>query len=232
MLIDMHIHTKEISSCSSCEAKVMIDRYASKGYDAVVITNHLNMWSRGRREKSWEEFIRSYAAVIKEAAGYAKQYGIRVFMGCELRFNDGANDYLVYGMTEEFMLSHPEIVTVNNEQLHALAKENGFLVYQAHPFRDGMKVVNPKHLDGVEVGNGHRHHNSRNDFAKLWADAYGLRTVCGSDFHHDGDEGTGGMIFFEDIQNEKELVEALKSGNYLMVSNHLGGLIAADGISD
>lgn len=37
---------------------------------------------------------------------------------------------------------------------------------QAHPFRNGLKIVDPKHLDGIETYNGNPRHDSRNEIAK------------------------------------------------------------------
>lgn len=34
------------------------------------------------------------------------------------------------------------------------------LFYQAHPFRNSMKITNPELLDGIEVYNGHPGHDS------------------------------------------------------------------------
>ena len=43
---------------------------------------------------------------------------------------------------------------MNSKSFYKLAQKNGFLFFQAHPFRVGMKVTNPKNLDGVEIFNG------------------------------------------------------------------------------
>ena len=72
--------------------------------------------------------------------------------------------------------------------------------------------------------NGHPRHNGRNDIARIWADAYGLLASAGSDFHEEGDEGTGGILTFVDVKDEAELCEVLKSKDYKLIMNCKGGL--------
>lgn len=49
------------------------------------------------------------------------------------------------------------------------------MIYQAHPFRFGMKITNVKYLDGIEVCNRNIEHDSHNDIAALWAEKFGLK---------------------------------------------------------
>lgn len=66
---------------------------------------------------------------------------------------------------------------------------------QAHPFRNGLKIVDPKHLDGIETYNGNPRHDSRNEIAKAWAQKFGMLETSGSDFHEREDFARGGVIF-------------------------------------
>ncbi len=225
MVIDLHVHTKELSSCSTVSIEEAIERYAKIGYDAIVVTNHLSKWSIGYREmESWESFIDGFMAPVKNAKEYGEKHGIKVFFGCELRFHDDGNDYLIYGITEEFLKNTPDIMAMGIGKLHSITKDLGFLIFQAHPFRNGQKITPPEYLDGIEVGNGHPRHNGRNDIARIWADAYGLLSAAGSDFHEEGDEGTGGILTFVDVKDEAGLCEVLKSKNYRLIMNCKGGL--------
>ncbi len=226
MIIDLHVHSKEISACGHVGIEEIIDRYYAMGYDAIVLANHLNDWSIGIADSAdnWSKYIDTFCAPVEKGREYAKKYGMRVFLGCELRFEDDPNDFLVYGMTAQFMKEHPNLRRLGIKALKRLADENGFLVYQAHPFRDGMKITSPEHLHGIEVGNGHPRHNSRNDFARLWADTYGFLMVAGSDFHDEGDEAHGGIITFRDVKDENELCEILRSGDFRLIVDNTGGL--------
>ena len=228
MIIELHAHTKEVSGCGRVAVNDVIDRYHNAGYDGIVISNHLSIYSLGyeKAEKSWDEFVDSYLAPVKEGREYAKKYGMKVFFGCELRFScDKYNDFLLYGMTEEFLRNNPGIIDMSIAQFAPIAKENGILIYQAHPFRDWIQVIPTEYLFGIEVNNGHPRHESRNDFARLWADTHGLSMISGSDFHEEGDEAHGGIITFRDVAEEKELCKVLRNGEYKLICDCCGGLL-------
>ena len=104
------------------------------------------------------------------------------FSGLRLKLNNSLNDYLVYGVNEEFLLEYPALYQLELEQLYRLLRTNGMLLYQAHPFRNYMDRVDPALLDGIEVFNGNPRHNSRNHLVCLRQGA-GLKMVSGSDFH-------------------------------------------------
>ena len=111
-----------------------------------------------------------------------------------------------------------------------LARENGMLVVQAHPFRNGMVVVNPEHLDGMETFNGTPTYDGRNLIADAWAKRYNLLRTSGSDFHNPDQYGTGGILTNAAIRTGEELVAVLKSGNYTL---HCSGPAAErEGITD
>ena len=217
-LYEMHFHTKNTSNCANVSADKAVEEYIKVGYDGIVVTDHLSpstYMKYGREFLSWRKkvdfFLRGYNAAKRAAAGR-----INVFLGMELRFktSEGENDYLVYGITEEFLHEHPELLNLNIKKFYKLAQENGFLVFQAHPFRVGMKVTNPKYLDGVEIFNGNPRHNSSNDIAEAWAKKYDLMVTSGSDFHEYEDLARGGIWFNKEITDNNTLVEELKKREY------------------
>ena len=214
----MHFHTKNTSNCANVSAKIAVEEYIKAGYDGIVVTDHLSTstyMKYGRELLSWKKkvdfFLRGYKEALKTANGR-----INVLLGMELRFktSEGDNDYLVYGITEEFLHEHPELLNLNIKKFYKLAQENGFLVFQAHPFRVGMKVTNPNFLDGVEIFNGNPRHNSSNDIAEMWAKKYDLLVTSGSDYHEIEDLGSGGIWFDKEIKDNKQLVEELLKGEY------------------
>lgn len=217
-LYEMHLHTNETSNCAHIDAKVAVEEYIKAGYDGIVVTDHLSpsTYMKKMREllpwnKKVDFFLRGYKAAKEAAAGR-----INILLGMELRFrtSEGNNDYLVYGITEEFLYKHPELLHLNIKKFYELAHKNGFLVFQAHPFRVGMKVTDPKFLDGVEIFNGNPRHNSNNDIAEMWAKKYNLMVTSGSDYHELEDLGTGGIWFNNEIKDNKALVEELLKKNY------------------
>lgn len=217
-LYEMHFHTKNTSNCANVSAEKAVEEYIKAGYDGIVVTDHLSpstYMKYGRELLSWRKkvdfFLRGYNAAKKAAAGR-----INVLLGMELRFktSEGDNDYLVYGITENFLYEHPELLNLNIKKFYKLAQENGFLVFQAHPFRVGMKVTNPNFIDGIEIFNGNPRHNSSNDIAEMWAKKYDLMVTSGSDYHEYEDLGSGGIWFDKEILDNKTLVEELKKRNY------------------
>ena len=61
-----------------------------------------------------------------------KKYDLLVLCAYELRFDENPNDYLVYGMTEEFTRNFTSIFTMGVKVFSNVARDNGFLLYQAH----------------------------------------------------------------------------------------------------
>ena len=110
------------------------------------------------------------------------------------------------------------IFTMGIKAFSDAAKENGFLLYQAHPFRNGITITNPDLLFGIEVQNTHPRHDSRNDIALAWAEKYGLHKIAGSDCHQIQDVGTSAIVTEETVQNEKDLVEIMKNDRYTIIS--------------
>jgi hypothetical protein len=151
---------------------------------------------------------------LKEAAGDR----LHIILGCELRSNTDENDYQLYGVTEEFLRANPDIMNMPIKDLGPLCHENGILLIQAHPFRNGMRIKKPDLLDGVEVVNGNLGAQSRNDIAYLWAQRYGLKMTAGSDFHGEKHETNTGIWTDHPITTREELMEVLNSGNYEIVN--------------
>lgn len=217
-MYEMHFHTRETSNCANVKAADAIEEYIKAGYDGIVVTDHLSpsTYMKYSREllpwkKKVDFFLRGYKEALKTANGR-----INILLGMELRFrtSEGDNDYLVYGLTEEFLYNTPKLLEMNIRDFYELAHKNGFLVFQAHPFRVGMKVTNPKYLDGVEIFNGNPRHNSSNDIAESWAKKYNLMVSSGSDYHEFEDLARGGILFNKEIKDNKTLVEEMLKKDY------------------
>ena len=221
MLVEMHAHTNLSSTCSSITPKEIIDGYKKAGYGAIVITDHFcPYYETLPRIKSWQDLCDMQVAGYLEAKKLGDEAGILVLYGCELRFRDtGDNDYLVYGIDNDFLVSNPDIFDWGVEKFMKYAKENGIAVFQAHPFRNGMKIVRPEFLMGIEVFNANRapQNFERNIISELWADMHGLKKISGSDCHYKGDLCRGGVIFQNDITSMDDLLKELDNGNYSLI---------------
>ncbi len=218
-LYEMHAHVSEVSACSSCSAQLLSELYLNTDYKGIVVTDHINPSSFFKNnlenaswEKKMEHFISGYEAVKKAVDGK-----MNVILGMELKFNICPNDYLVYGITEEFLFSHGDLMAYEPEDFFKLAHDNNLLVIQAHPFRRGSEITNWKKIDGYEVYNGNLRHYSCNPMAEEWAKYHNMAILtAGSDFHEIEDACHGGIYFEKEILTPQELVEELKSGNYTL----------------
>jgi len=208
---ELHCHSAEGSGCAHEYAPAIVDKYIAAGYTTLCLTNHLLP-----RVQTWQaEIDRLYTAyeTMKSAAGDR----LNVLIGAELRFVQNVNDYLVFGFDDNFFAAHPEIPEMGIGKFSALARENGLWIIQAHPFRDGMTVTNPAHVDAIEIMNGHPGHDSRNDMARSWAEKYGKPVTTGTDHHNADHMPRGGIITGEKITCEARLVDVLKSGSYELI---------------
>lgn len=218
---ELHCHSAEVSNCASAGAKFIVEKYLEAGYLTIVLTNHFSIHTfKNKRfdhsddpwNKKVDYFINGYNVMKEAAAGR-----LNIILGMELRYYSDPNDYLVYGVTEEFLRAHPEMLDSKNKYFAPVIKENGMLLIQAHPFRNGMTITKPEYLDGIEVFNGHIGQESRNDIANLWADKFGFIKTSGTDFHHEYHHPDGGIMTEKPITNAQQLVETLKSGKYELI---------------
>ena len=226
---ELHAHTRESSTCGELSASEVAERYIEAGYTTVLVTNHYNSHNLDLAGERWEDRIEHHLSGYRLMKEYASDR-LCVLLGTELRFTDCENDYLIIGLNEEFLLSHPDLHLMHLKSFSELAHENGLLIIQAHPFRNRMRIEHPQYLDGIEVFNGHVGHDSRNDVAVAWAKKYGLLPTAGTDFHHPHQSPVAGIITDFPITSEKELVKVLKSRNYTL---HCSGPAAErDGMQD
>ena len=224
-LTELHCHTAEGSLCARENAADTVEKYIAAGYSTVVLTNHINSETYelyGTDDHAG--FAERYIAAYREMKEYAGER-LNVLFGCELCFNGvDHNDYLVYGMTEDFLMSHPGIVDSRIGDFYPLAHENGMLVFQAHPFRNGMNLAKPENIDGIEVFNGNVWADSHNDIADMWANSLGLKKTAGSDHHDRTDEASCGILTDMPIKTNADLVAVLKSEQYLLKKTVIPGM--------
>jgi len=108
----MHLHTDEVSPCGKVPAAEAVKVHRDAGYDGLVVTDHfggypLDDFPGSPREKV-ERFLVGYW-LAKEAG---EKYGVKVFFGAEPRLEEGPEDFLIYGLTPEFLLENPLIYTL------------------------------------------------------------------------------------------------------------------------
>jgi predicted metal-dependent phosphoesterase TrpH len=208
---DTHVHTSETSPCGRVDAKTLVRLYKKAGYSGVVITDHYySGFFEALGEKNWEEKIDLYLRGFNTAAEEGRKEGLKVILGLELRFEENFNDYLVYGIDKEFLLKYRELYKLNLIEFREFIKGKDIVIYQAHPYRTGLRTADPSLIDGVEVYNGNKRHNSSNDKALLYAQGNNLKMLSGSDFHQLEDFARGGIILSENPCDSHEFAKLLK----------------------
>ena len=214
---ELHCHSKSVSACAQVSNEQIINKFKAAGYSTLVLANHFNRGTQGfLRCEEYGDFITAYLKGYKDLKKDAEGV-LTILLGMELRFEENSNDYLVFGVTEEFLRNNPPLYNMNPESFSKLARENGLLFVQAHPFRNSMTIVNPRFLDGVEVFNGHMGHDSRNEIANMWAERFGLIKTSGTDFHYNNVPANAGILTETKIEDMATLIETLKNGKYELI---------------
>lgn len=225
---DLHCHTNLVSRCADAGAKETVEAYKSKGYSGIVVTDHYSpLTYLGKlpffSKKEREYFLSGYNEL--------KQYeddDFCVLLGMEIRFYFTTNDYLVYGMTPEFLAEHGNLMTYYLRRFYREIKKYNMILVQAHPFRSHVFRADTRLLDGCEVSNAKDFRNNiLNRKAREWADRKKMKiTTGGSDFHHLSQKDTlGGIITTTRIRTNDDLISVLKSRDFKIIKNDSGELI-------
>ena len=150
MKIEMHVHTSEGSSCAKAEAQEIVKAYGEAGYDAIVITNHFDPLLLQEFGETDEQKIERYLLGYRKAREAGKRYGVKVMFGVEIRLEPGVEDFLIYGIDEEFLFQNPNLCFLSQSEVFNRCHAYGAVFYQAHPFREPCVPQRPEYLDGVE----------------------------------------------------------------------------------
>lgn len=221
---ELHSHTSECDRDAALSARELVHLYKNAGYDGMVITDHYierfyTLWFPEEVQGlTHEEQVTRWLKGFRTAREEGEKIGFTVLPGAEVRFDHYPNDYLLYGVHEEFFYTVPRLNELKNvQELLALMPE-GVCVVQAHPFRDDMAVADPRGLFGLEVHNGGTE-KFRNHMARLYAEHYGLAMTSGSDIHGTDRLGKGGIITQRKIETPEDLSAILRSGEYTLIEN-------------
>ena len=222
---ELHCHTREVSKCGKASAEETANYYAGLGYSTVVLTEHFNKntWKNPLfaeyNPDLWEDRVRFYMTGIQKLEEAAAGR-FHVLLGCEFRMLNNPSDFQLYGVTGEFLLSHPELPDLSIKELSPLVREAGILLVQAHPFRDGQQIAKPELLDGIEVWNSNLSKDERNDIAEMWAERYGLIKTSGTDYHcPKPDREPAGILTDFPIESNEQLLATLRGGNYSLIKH-------------
>ena len=206
--IDPHTHSNGISFCSRLKVEEIIDVKQSRGYDGIVLTNHC----QGHYYIP-EEHAASIERVIEEfhrAKTYGDKQGFLVMLGLEVTVIDPAyNDWLLYGVTEEFLRQTPCLYQMSQKSLFELCEKFGVVLVQAHPFRNSG-WGEPQYMHGAEI-NCSKGDVAFADDVLARAKERNLLVTCGTDFHFSEHTYHGGMLVPADIKTSVDFANYLKT---------------------
>ncbi len=205
--IDMHLHSYPISVCSQVMYKQLIDYKQAQGYDGGVLTNHCDpsYYPPSRHDK----FMQSFVAEYKKAKAYADDKGFLLMLGLEVTlFEPWYAHWLVYGVTEEQLLSSPCYFALTQKELFEYCEKNNLLLVQAHPYRYGGKPISPNLVHGLEINCSSRDLPFTEKIVEV-AKERGQFVTCGTDYH-----GTnsffGGTYLPKNVQTSVDLARYLR----------------------
>lgn len=233
---ETHLHTLQGSACASSSGSDYIKPYFDAGYSGIFVTDHFFGGNTAApRESDWETKINVYCSGYESALKAAEEFNkannltgtdkeFKVFFGIEQTFE--GDDYLIYSLNKEWLLSHPEIEQMRHRELFQLLDSINGLVIQAHPFRlrDYMKAIHihPRDVHGVEVYNA-GNKKEENYIAEIYAKQYNFPTTSGSDIHTINKLADlsglpcGGMEFETPLKDVFDYASRVKAKNYKML---------------
>lgn len=228
---ETHLHTLQASACGSTSASDYIKPYFEAGYSGIIVTDHFFGGNTAvPHNLEWKERVEQYCSgyelALETAIKMNEELGIvgtekefKVFFGIEQTFR--GDDYLVYGLSKQYLLEHPEIEAMTHQQLFDAVNACGGLMIQAHPFRfrDYMRAMHlyPRQVHGVEVVNS-GNLIEENELAKMYASYFDFPVTAGSDIHNvekliSGDMGLSvtGMSFETPLKDIFDYARRIKN---------------------
>lgn len=230
MHLDLHIHTTAYSRCSKLTPDAMAIAAKRACLDGVCVTEHNRIWKE------------------REARALEDKHGIAIFRGMEVTTTGGDIIVfgLEEEPRQMWIPAMPNVKAdagwphISEQPLYPLtpmllkAKVDAVrgVAIAAHPFRrfrvfgvgelpvslaEATSRTTLAHVHGIEVHNS-MDTSQENDLALKVADAMGLLKCGGSDAHTDTAVGACVTRFDEWIHDERELVEAILGGRFIISS--------------
>ncbi|NHJ06061.1 MAG: PHP domain-containing protein [Candidatus Heimdallarchaeota archaeon] len=185
MFVDMHVHSNH-SFDSKINLEDLLKKLKEINLDGIIITDHDSIEATAKAKE------------------IAKKLEVKVFAGVEITTKLG--HVLAYGIEEK-----PIYRKSVEETIEWVRERNGITIC-AHPFRRaslslGENVYN-YNFDALEINANCN--IAQNRATELAADLMNIPLVGGSDAHFLHNVGTISTYFYDEINNEDELVSAIK----------------------
>ena len=202
--IDLHVHTM-LGGDSAIRPEEVVERARRIGLDAVCITEH-------------------HAYDLSSPFGQiSKQANYPIFRGLEYRAEEG--HLLIYGVRAgkgDLLPGLPMQTVVD------WVNRRGGAAVPAHPYQAGMvgralgdRVLHLQGIAAIETLNGSIG-SDENHRAHAAAQQLGLQGIGGSDAHGIQALGNAYTCFFDSIETEAGLVQALHAGRYTAQGSSAG----------
>ena len=213
---ETHLHTSETSACAYDTAADMVNAYAGAGYQGIVVTDHFfNGNTTVPAHLPWERCVDLFCRGYENAREEGDKCGLQVFFGWEYGYDH--TDLLTYGLDREFLLLHPDILTLSVEDYAALVHRHGGFITHAHPFREAFYISQirlfPAIVDAVEVVNASHTNPSYNAKALQYAKENNLLCMSGSDSHAVNQLFGGGVAFDRKMDSIEDLIGTVRAND-------------------
>jgi len=204
--IDLHIHTKERSSCGRASEIDQVRASIDAGLDAIVLTDH------GR------------LAPVERISQLNEVYApFRIFGGIEMGV-DG-EDFVILGIHDARLeadeWSYPQLYTFTRER-------DGFLMI-AHPYRYHPDIeldIEQYPPDAIEVYSPHTPPEEADRIFDL-ASRLGIHTLSNSDAHTTDFLGKYYNVLDRSPVDERELIDILRKGQFTRIVRNIEGTTKA-----
>ena len=216
-LYETHMHTCLASACGKSTGKEHARFYKEAGFTGIIMTDHFFGGNTAiDRSLPWEERIDLFWRGYEDAKEEGDRIGLDVFFGLEQNFS--GDEYLVYGLTKEYMKAHPEMERWTRRQQLEEVHRAGGCVIQAHPFRIRGYMnsirVGTLFCDGIEAAN--RGNEAIDDSrAYRMGKRENLVMTAGSDNHNSPIDGPYGVELEKRLTTISDYVKIIRNREYI-----------------
>lgn len=196
-LVDIHLHTRRHSGCSSIDEARLIDQAVRAGLDGIIITDHHYQWPEDE---------------LAELIDAANHPGFTVLTGFE--YTSAHGDLLVYGLDAETAASFKP--RREPEEMLEIFQGLGAVCVAAHPTRAGLGFdarLAQMPFEGIEVASVNLQPHEQRLARRLAADLARPATAA-SDAHRIGDVGRYATAFDAPIRCMADFCVALRAGAF------------------
>ena len=211
--IDPHTHSNGISLCSHITCEEIVDSKMERGYQGVVLANHCHPSYYSETEH--KEFVERVIAEYARGKAYADEKDFRFYLGLEVTLLEPHYaDWLLYGITEDFLRASPCLYTLTQQQLYELCEKWGVVLVQAHPYR--QSPAHPKYMHGVEI-NCCGPDLEKVGLVEAFAKEQDLLIMCGTDYHWFANTYNGGIYIPESCRDATDIAKFFKENGRVTV---------------